>query len=67
MCVIRSGGYLGMGCVYEGGEVVCWELVRRISLADVCWSGWLCIGQEGQLMLEEGQGLCRRNSVSFCG
>ena len=25
-------------------------------MADICWSGCLCIGQDGQLMLEEGVG-----------
>ena len=46
--------------------MVCREVVRRIWLADICWSGWLCIGQDGELMLEEGQGLCRWSTVSFC-
>ena len=32
-------------------------------MADICWSGWLCIGQEGQLMLEEGLG-CVGGAVS---
>ena len=26
-------------------------------MADICWSGCLRIGHDGQLMLEEGQGL----------
>ena len=34
-------------------------------MADICWSVCLCIGQDGQLMLEEGQGLCMWSSVSF--
>ena len=38
-------------------RVVCWELVRRILVAHICWGGCLYIGQDGQLMLEEGQGL----------
>ena len=25
-------------------------------MSDICWSGCLCIGQDGQLMLEEGLG-----------
>ena len=29
-CVERSGGFLSMGFVEGGGEVVCWELVRKI-------------------------------------
>ena len=31
--------------------------------ADICWSVCLCIGQDGQLMLEEGQGLCMWSTV----
>ena len=27
-------------------------------MGDICWSGCLWIGQDGQVMLEEGQGLC---------
>ena len=46
--------------------MVCWELVRKIWLADICWSGCVCIGQEGQVMLEEDQGLCRWSTVTFC-
>ena len=34
-------------------------------MSNICWSGCLCIGQDGQLMLEEGQGLCMWSSVSF--
>ena len=54
-----------MGCAWDGAEVACWELVRRIGVDDICWSGRLCIGQDGHLMLEEGQGLCMWSSVSF--
>ena len=32
-------------------------------MADTCWNGCLCIGQDGQLMLEEGQGLCKWSTV----
>ena len=35
--------------------------------ADICWSVCLCIGQDGQQMLEEGQGLCRWIALSLCG
>ena len=34
------------------------------ELVDICWSVCLCIGQDGQLMLEEGQGLCMWRTVS---
>ena len=66
-CVTRIGFFFSAGFAYEGAEVLCWELVRRTCLFDICWSGWLCIWQDGQLMLEEGQGLCMWSSVSFCG
>ena len=46
--------------------MVCREVVRRMWLADICWSGCLCIQQDGQLVLEEGEGLCRWSTVSFC-
>ena len=26
-------------------------------MGDICWSGCLCIGQDGQLILEEGPGV----------
>ena len=32
-------------------------------MAAICWSGCLCIGQDGQVMLEEGQGLCMWNTA----
>ena len=35
-------------------------------MADICWSGWLCIRQDGQLMFGEGEELCMWSSVSFC-
>ena len=47
--------------------MVCRELVGRICVADICWSEWLGILQDGQLMLEEGEWLCMWSSVSFCG
>ena len=34
-------------------------------MGDTSWSGCLCVQQDGQLMLEEGQGLCMWSSVSF--
>ena len=33
-------------------------------MGDICWSGCLSIGQDGQLVLEEGQGLCMWRTVS---
>ena len=45
--------------------MVCCELVRRNCPADICWSGWLCLRADGQLMLQAGQGLCLWSSVSF--
>ena len=32
-------------------------------MGDICWSGCLGIGQDGQLMLEEVQGLCMWSSA----
>ena len=56
-----------MGSVSELPKVVCWELETSLPVGDICWSGCLCIGQDGQVMLEEGQGLCMWSSVSFGG
>ena len=66
VCDKKRRGY-EYGLLLGWSRVVCWELVRRIGVADICWSGCLCIGQDGQLVLEEGQGLCRWSGESFCG